>query len=103
MSLPVSVLFIKLLQKYYKKHLLISSTWCMIVEVISQAPVAQLDRARASDARCRKFESCQVHFLYPKIASAVGDGEKKCYVKAMLVCWRKKNGTEKLERIVAEV
>ena len=34
----------------------------MIVEVISQAPVAQLDRARASDARCRKFESCQVHF-----------------------------------------
>ena len=66
MSLPVSVLFIKLLQKYYKKHLLISSTWCMIVEVISQAPVAQLDRARASDARCRKFESCQVHFLYPK-------------------------------------
>ena len=47
--------------------MLISSTWCIIVEVISQAPVAQLDRARASDARCRKFESCQVHFLYSKI------------------------------------
>ena len=75
----------------------------MIVEVISQAPVAQLDRARASDARCRKFESCQVHFLYPKIASAVGDEGNKCYVKAMLVYWRKKNGTEKLERIITEI
>lgn len=39
----------------------------MIIEVIIQAPVAQLDRARASDARCRKFESCQVHFLYSKV------------------------------------
>ena len=38
----------------------------MIIEVVSHAPVAQLDRARASDARCRKFESCQVHFLYSK-------------------------------------
>ena len=57
----------------------------MIVEVISQAPVAQLDRARASDARCRKFESCQVHFLYSKIIK--GDAY----------------GVEEPERIIADV
>ncbi len=59
--------FIKMLQIYYKKRLRYFRNWCMIGKVVSQAPVAQLDRARASDARCRKFESCQVHFLFSKI------------------------------------
>ena len=59
--------FLKMLQIYYKKRLRNFQNWCMIFKVVSQAPVAQLDRARASDARCRKFESCQVHFLFSKI------------------------------------
>lgn len=51
-----------------KKGLPFLKRCCIIVEVVNQAPVAQLDRARASDARCRKFESCQVHFLYAKLS-----------------------------------
>ena len=61
-----SDILIKMLQIYYKKRLRNFENWCMIFKVVSQAPVAQLDRARASDARCRKLESCQVHFLFSK-------------------------------------
>ena len=59
--------------------------------VITHAPVAQLDRARASDARCRKFESCQVHFLYSKIQGGFMVNRYRTYLviaalAAMLVC-----------------
>ena len=67
----------------------------MIVEVISHAPVAQLDRARASDARCRKFESCQVHFSYAKFSRQAAG--------AAIMVQEVFHGTDKMERITYEI